>query len=321
MITLAVGAALASAVAIPHLVSLEHAAPGTASVIWFSALVLRALTMVFATVYVLLFLPATELFGIMTGWCWHAVLPFLATHLGFDGHSFGDAAILAPGFVLAASAITVAFGVARASHSIHRFVRRQSIGAGPSDSVIVGGPDVLVAAAGIARPQVVVSAGALTLLDDDELAASLAHERGHIARQHRFALLGAELCRSLARFLPGTRQAMRELSFHLERDADRWALARRHDPLALASAILKAATPPTGYLAPMLALNGGPRLSDRVGQLLDDGQARAQSSAKARVLATTMVVVAISATALLPATAAAGLNRPDRGVGHENCLH
>jgi beta-lactamase regulating signal transducer with metallopeptidase domain len=134
--------------------------------------------------------------------------------------------------------------------------------------VIVGGDDVLLAAAGLTHPTVVVSAGALTALDDAELAAGLEHERGHIARHHRYLLLFAEGCRALGALLPGTRRAAAELAYHLERDADAYALARSHEPLALASAICKAAgARPTAAL--MMGLGGGVRLQERVQGLID----------------------------------------------------
>ena len=77
---------------------------------------------------------------------------------------------------------------------------------------------------GCGRPRIVISAGALVALDDAELLASLDHERGHIALRHRYLLVAGELARAVARFLPGTRAAARELVFSLERDADRYAL-------------------------------------------------------------------------------------------------
>ena len=95
---------------------------------------------------------------------------------------------------------------------------------------------------GLARPTLVVSAGALARLDDAELAAAIAHERGRIRRRHRYVLLYAELCRVLGRPLPGTARAVRQLRFHIERDADRSAVRGRADRLALASAICRAAT-------------------------------------------------------------------------------
>ena len=58
--------------------------------------------------------------------------------------------------------------------------------------------ELLVAAAGLRRPRVLVSAGALLALDDDELEASLEHERGHIARRHRYVLVVSELSAYIA---------------------------------------------------------------------------------------------------------------------------
>jgi len=162
-----------------------------------------------------------------------------------------------------------------------------------------------VAAAGLRHPRVLVSAGALTSFDDEELAASLEHEQGHIARNHRYILVLAELCRALGRFLPGTRAAARELGIHLERDADRFALARRHSPAALASAICKAAQRPT--VAPIAALGGG-GVSRRIRELLEaDRQPVRSRGLPVRVLATTMGVLVVALAAALPSIALAAV--------------
>jgi Zn-dependent protease with chaperone function len=114
------------------------------------------------------------------------------------------------------------------------------VGAGPRNSLVVSGPEVLFAVAGLARPRIVVS-GALACLDDDELDAALDHEQAHIVRRHRFVMLLAVAFGALGRAIPATARAVRELGFQLERDADRWALLRRNDRLALASVICTAA--------------------------------------------------------------------------------
>src|SRR6266508_762022 len=106
--------------------------------------------------------PITELFGALTHWCLHAVVPLVAAHLGFSGHSLGDAALVLPGILLAASLASAAFGVARAARTVRGWLARGAVGVGPDDTVVVRGPGVLVAAAGLARPRLVVSAGALT---------------------------------------------------------------------------------------------------------------------------------------------------------------
>jgi Zn-dependent protease with chaperone function len=225
-----------AAITAPHVLRLEAAHPATAAVIWVAAVCLRALVALFVALFVVFYGPTTALFALVTQWCWHTALPLITSHLGLSGHSVGDVALLAPALALAVSLLSVCVGLWRATRGITTWVRRTSIGPGPQHSLIVGEHDIVLAAAGLRRPRVIVSAGALTCLDDEELAASLEHERGHIARRHRFVLVIAEVSRSLARLLPGTRRAVDELIFHLERDADRWALERMHDPTALASA-------------------------------------------------------------------------------------
>ena len=292
--------------AVPHLVDSRSAQPATAIVIWSAALLLRALTMLLFVTALVVMVPSTEVFTAVTHWCWHTVLPLLATHLGLDGHKIGDAAVVVPAAVLAASLLWVTVGIARATRRVSRMLRRAVVGPGPDDSLILEGPEVILAAAGIARPRVVVSAGALMTLDDEELAAGLAHERGHIAHRHRFILLGAELCRGLARFLPGTRQAMRQLVFHLERDADQWAVSRRHDPLALASAICKAATSRTSSGLAFATLGGGTGVSARLGELTDEGRTKVDGrrGRRLRFFALAMACLTLSVAAAVPVAVA-----------------
>ena len=300
-------AALACAIGVPHLLRLDRCEPVTAAAIWLAALALRALAAAYVALWLVFFLPATAVFDMLTHWCWHTVLPVLATHLGLDGHRFGDAATIAPSFVLAASAVSVAFGLTRAARAVRALVQRAALGTGPQDSLIVGGAEVVVAAAGIRRPRIVVSAGALVQLDDEELAASIDHERGHISRRHRFAVVFAELCRGLGRFLPGTAHARRELIFHLERDADRWSVARRNDPIALASAICKAALPRPRAGLGITALAGG-HVTSRVSQLLDCDRTAGRYLARVRLraLALGLTLTVLALAALLPATMIAG---------------
>ena len=299
-------------IAMPHVLPLSTASPAVAATIWLSALCLRAMTVLYVALYLVLFLPNTKLFSAVTHWCWHTVLPLLTTHLGLDGHSIGDAAVIVPAFLLAFSLISVSVGVVRAARSVWALLARSSVGLGPGGSLIVGGADVLLAAAGITHPRVFVSAGALTTLDDEELAAGLDHERAHIARRHRFILVFAELCRSLARFLPGTRTTVDELHFHLERDADRWALARRHDPYALASAICKAGASRATVGPGLVLLSGHGQATRRIDELVELGASKPGRAFQrglacgATVMACFVVVLAGS----VPATVAAASAQP-----------
>lgn len=215
--------------------------PLAGAAIWSAALALRALVAVILAAALLSYLPATELFAVITGWCLDGIAPLLSSHRGVSGHGLGETALLAPSAILVLSLLWALSAFARGAWAVARWMQGSAVGTGPGGSLIVGGSDVLVAAAGLRAPQIVVSAGALTELDDAELEASLEHERGHIVRRHRYVLAIANLLLAFARFVPGSRRALLRLRFHLERDADAFALRRGGDSLALASAICKAA--------------------------------------------------------------------------------
>ncbi len=215
-----------------------------------------------------------------------------------------------PAVALALSAVSVIWALTRAARAVQRQLRRLAVGPGPSGSVIVGGSSVVVAAAGISRPRVVVSAGALTAFDDAELAVSVDHEHGHIARRHRFAVVFGELCRAVGRLVPGARRAIEELEFHLERDADEYAVARLHDPLDLASAICKAAGTGSSRGA-VLSLYGSRKVTHRV-RLLTQDHGRISSDfvnrcATAAAVGMTTLVLALVVS--IPAATAAGMSR------------
>jgi Zn-dependent protease with chaperone function len=306
--TLVLAGLVLAALALPHLVRLDQASPAVGATIWLSALVLRALTALFAAIFVVLYLPTTALFTLVTHWCWHAVLPLFAAHLPLNGHALGDAAIIAPAVALALTALSAGVGLWRATRRVRQAVEQRLVGPGPRESLVVADGSILIAAAGLRRPQVIVSAGALLTLDDDELAASLEHEHGHIARRHRYVLVAAAFCRALGRWIPATDAAYRELLFWLERDADRYAVTRQHHPAALASAICKSA----GAWAPgppALALGGGPA-SRRVQVLLAEPQQSSPRRAPLlRAIAISLAVLAVSGIAALPAAAHAGIDQ------------
>ena len=317
--TIALAAVLGGAVALPHVLRLERTSPSLAAALWLSALALRALIALFAALAAVVVLPRTEVFALVTHWCWHAAMPLLATHLGLDGHRVGDAALLLPAAVLAVSAISVAVGIVKATRAVARLVQRAAVGTGPQDSVIVGDGDVVVATAGMRRPLVLVSAGALASFDDEELAASLEHENGHIARRHRYVLVAAELCRALARFIPGTRRAIDELRFHLERDADRFALQRRHEPVVLASAIVKAAQ---SRSTPALAALGGGGVPRRIRALLD-GAATSQpvDGLAIRSAVAVLLTLVIGLAVALPPVALGAMQATGAGTDVRHCAN
>lgn len=319
MTALALGG-LAAVIALPHLLRVSAIEPATAAALWAANLGLRALSGIFIAVSLMVLVPTSEVFSSLTHWCWHAILPLVATHLGLTGHSVGDVATLLPSIVLLLSLFWVAIGVVRVARAVRELVRRAALGPGPDDSVIVGGAGVVLAATGLTRPTVIISAGALAQLDDEELAAGLAHERGHIVRRHRWILVYAELCRALGVFLPGTKAAVAQLTMHLERDADRWALVARNDRLALASAIVKAASSLSRPSTAIVAL-GGPddQLTQRLKDLVEPVSCERRGPRRAaRVVAAASCVAALALTAVVPATLAAERPVPP-GAAERHC--
>ncbi|MEV1285846.1 M48 family metalloprotease [Micromonospora sp. NPDC049679] len=93
------------------------------------------------------------------------------------------------------------------------------------------------------RPQVVVSAGTLSLLDGAELAAVLSHERAHADERHDLVLLPfTALCRALPR-AAWVHTAYERVALLVEMRADDRA-RRLHADAPLAAALLRFATAP-----------------------------------------------------------------------------
>ena len=242
--------------------------------------------------------------------------------LAIEGHGIAQAALYAPGAVLGASLAWMCVASVRDARAARHVIAEHAVGRGPRDCLIVGGPDVLFAVTGLVHPRIMVSAGALAALDDDELAAGLNHEAGHIARRHRFVMLFAVGLRALGRPVPGGCRALRELAFHLERDADRWALRQEDDRAALASVICKAAAA-DGSAPPAVVGLGSADVPERLGQILGTcaGSTR-RVGALCAALATGMVMLSVLAAAAVPARRSpASPADPHRDHHRHHCDH
>jgi Zn-dependent protease with chaperone function len=118
------------------------------------------------------------------------------------------------------------------------------------------------------RPTVVLTTGAVEVLDPDQLAAVLAHERAHLAGHHHRLLALARIARQVLPFLPLMRDAEAEVTRLVELHAD--DAARRASgpgPLATALVLLATAASP----APALAAAATDTLR-RIHRLLDPAQ-------------------------------------------------
>lgn len=299
----AIGLTLALAVAAPHTLPLRRVTPAVSATLWLCALALRALIAIAISLLVFVYMPRTGVYDAVAHWCWHQALPLVATHLGLSGHPIIHAAIVLPALALAGSLLWVACGATRAWLAL-RPKLRAAVGRGPLGSTIIADDSILVAVPTLGRGRIVVSDAAMAVMDADELRASLNHELGHIHRRHRPLVLATAVLAALGRPLPGTRVAVRELLLCLERDADDYAVARTRDPLALASAICKAATP--GPLAGTTGLGGGGRVLHRLDYLQGQGpRAGRRLEGSARLLAALSVILVLGLSMTLPSWALA----------------
>jgi len=297
MLEVALALVLLAGLATPHFQDLRRVSPRAAAAIWLLALALRALVSIGAAVFFFVFVPRTSLYDAVAQWCWHEALPVVSEILGFSGHALPHAAVILPAIALALSLLWLALGLLRGWLAVRRLIAR-ALGEGPLGSTVVPDDRVVLAAAGLGRKRILVSAGALGALDERELAASLAHESGHLSRGHRPLMILGMALGALARPVPGTRAAERRLAFHLERDADEYAVRMTRDPLALASAICKAAT----CLSPVLVTLGGRgSTTSRVESLLERDGDHPETPPRGPVvaLATLLTVLVLSLVATL----------------------
>jgi hypothetical protein len=261
------------------------------------ALLLRALIVVGVATFAFARLAHSGPVEAVLNWCWHVVLPDIPHRLGFAEHPVAHAVVAVPLFAMAAALLM------HACSGLHSWLqlRRRLSGAsslGPQGAALLPDDEVVVAVTRFGRGRVVVSDRALQVMDEGELAAGMAHEFAHLRRCHRPFLLLASLLATIARPLPGTARAHRELCFQLERDADAWAVNRLHDPLSLASAICKVA----GAIEPSgtASLAGSGAVTRRLAELLAERgirSRRVELGARALAMALAGVVLALAGAA------------------------
>ncbi len=292
-------AAVATLMIGPHLIPRRALRPVVGIALWTSVLVLRAVVSIAGAVVSVLYLPSTPPFQAINGWCIHAGIPFVADHFGISGHALGDAASFMPAIMVLAIAASAGYGIWKAIRTASAWLGRSALGDGPSESVIVGDREVIVATTGIRKPTVVVSAGALLNLDDAELAAGLAHEWGHVRRGHRVLTFVSAVLLGVSRLLPGGKRAFEDLQFHVERDADHYAVRRTGDPLALASAICKTAVGGVASSSLAMASLAGANTAERLRLLLERNERAGTRRTTEAIAAVLIAIDAFVAATLL----------------------
>jgi len=279
------------------------ASPLARACVWGAALTTRALFWLCVSLLALFVMPAGDAFGTLFSWCIDWEVP-LAGHVHVNGSAVGILLCALPALLMLAGVAHALIQLRRAARAVGRAVSLGEVGPGPEGSTLIESSRVLLAAAGILRPRILLSTAALSALDSHELAAGLAHERAHISRGHRYVLIAATLCRGASWSLPGGRHALDQLAFQLERDADEVALARGDDRLALASAICKAALPHPGPSPSLSALAGKGHVTRRVNDLLLGGAGEAITLA-GRAMFALMLLASAAMTAVTVACMAA----------------
>jgi Zn-dependent protease with chaperone function len=214
--------------------------------------------------------------------------------------------------ILIHSALTgvVRLGAARRDALRHaqvaRLVGRQVPALG---ATVMDHPHPMAYCLGGRQPTVVLTTGALEVLDADQLTAVLAHERAHLSGHHHLLMTLARVGRLVLPFVPLLRVADEEVARLAELHADDEA-ARACDSRPLATALVILAT--SGTAAPAMAATGADVVR-RVTRLLRPAEPlghRRRLLLRAGVAALALAPVVL---ALVPAAIALALG-PVRGA-------
>ncbi|HVX21770.1 MAG TPA: M56 family metallopeptidase [Acidimicrobiales bacterium] len=149
------------------------------------------------------------------------------------------------------------------------------------------------------RPRIVLSAGALGALGPAEVAAVVAHERGHAQARHDLVMLPLSSMVDLLHWLPYARLAPGQVGLLLEMAADDFA-TRSHHRRTVAAALVRLAAAGGGQVPPCAFGAAGYAVEQRVRRLLappDGGRATGLLAAAAAVV----VLAAPVAVAVGPA--------------------
>lgn len=173
--------------------------------------------------------------------------------------------VLAVGMLIA----RLAMALGRARIRTHRHCRLARLMAdpspGPEGSVVLDADERAVYCVAGKPPAIVITRGALDVLDEAQLAAVLAHERAHLSGRHHLAVAASRAVASALPWMRLFRTGASAIAHLVEMRADDVA-ARRHPGPTLVAALL--ALSDIGPLPrPALAANGV-GVVDRVERLL-----------------------------------------------------
>lgn len=154
------------------------------------------------------------------------------------------------------------------------------------------------------RSRVVLTTAALTVLNEAQLAAVLAHEQAHLRGRHHLALAAGRVLRLAFPWVPAFRWAHDEVARLVELIADD-AAARHCDRRDLAGALVALAADSRSVVPATAFAAGGPAVAVRVRRLLGSDQPLGRRAVTGWLLAF-LLLLAVPMLAVSPALAGAG---------------
>jgi len=179
---------------------------------------------------------------------WH-VSPASASHqvallgltVSYPAANFAAGVVLILG-VLGVAVLTLAVaGTIRELAASIRFGRRMTARRSTmiDGALVIEDDRPLAFCAGLVRPRVYISTGALTVLDEPALRAVLRHEQHHVRCRDPFRLAAGRVLSRALFFIPGITSLVRDQQSLAELAADEWAIAALpENRSALAQALL-----------------------------------------------------------------------------------
>ena len=166
---------------------------------------------------------------------------------------------------------------------------------------LLDSPRRLAFTVGLWNPQVVLSEGMISTLSQEELAAVLSHELGHVQSRDPLRLAVVRFLADALWFLPVARSLAADFADVVEAAADDWAVAITRQPVDLASALVKTARAGVQQAIPFATpLAGHLTVEDRVERLLGVMSRKRPETTRRRWVASGFITALLMSLLVLP---------------------
>jgi len=170
-------------------------------------------------------------------------------------------------------------------------------------------PAIYCVARGSDDQRILATTGALRVLDEQQLAAAVEHERAHVVGHHHAMKALSQAVRSVSRWLGMLRNYPCTVRTLMELHADDVA-ARHHGSRTVAAALLQIGAAGTSSAPPTAASLGGDDLADRIRRLLNRDANRGGGAASVIAIGAATALFAVPVLcSLIPAMSLAGTAR------------